>query len=189
MIVRLADLIAIRQDAYFDELSAHEISLMFDRFRVQLERMQETADAVDEITDAVLSMRPNKLLDSRILYHPIMYFLLQIFLGKLDRWCTSDPRCSVEEMDVCLKIILLFVHIAEQAPSEKMAKGGKHRTHVTTVKQALHIVRDQLDGIALNRAPSKHHHPDVRTLGLLTIKLLQDAPFYYRIDRKESSGT
>ena len=88
---------------------------------------------------------------------------------------------------MCLKIILIFVHIAEQAPSEKMAKSGKHRTHVTTVKQALHIVRDQLDGMALNRAPI-NHHPNVRTLGLLTIKLLQDAPFYYRIDRKESSG-
>ena len=187
MIVRLADLLALRQDEDRNQLLSEDISIMFDTFLTRFESMQNNnhtpidtfIDATEAIVDAVLSLRPHKLLDSKIIHHPLMHFLHQLFLDKVDKWCRSPARMTFQEMDVFLKIILIFLHAVEHAPSKDTPEHHHRMNHLITIKQFLFIVRDQIDDIALNRYADKRH-PNIYTLSLFAINLFHGYPFFYR---------
>jgi hypothetical protein len=188
MLVKKAQLIAIQRDANDNNLSSNDISIMFSGFLIEFERMEKNSattrnkfyDAVEEITDAVLLIVPSKLLDSRILHHSLMHFLHQLFISLLNKWCMSPFRINIQEMDIFLKIILIFVHMAEQRPVDNNDQDRKRRKDLLTTKQFLFTVREQIDEAVLN----KQHLDDDRNiyaLGLLTVKLLQGSPFYYQL--------
>ena len=188
MIVRFADLLALRQDEHQNRLSADDLSKMFNEFLVRFESMQmnqhrsisEFIDALEEIVDAVLAVRPNKLLDPKLIHHPLLHFLHQIFLTKFDKWCLSPKRVTFQEMDILLKIVFIFIHAAEQAPSRGSSEDEERRQHLETTKQFLYRVRDQVDDIVLNRRTA-HRQPNIHVLSLFAIKLIKQYPFHYRL--------
>lgn len=189
MIVRLADLVALRQDEeHPNRLSSDDLSNMFDEFLVRFEAMQmnqnrtinEFIDALEEIVDAVLSIRPKKLLDPKIIHHPLLHFLHQVFLGKLEKSCQSSKRVTFQEMDILLKSVLIFIHAAEQAPTRESIEDHQRKQHLDMTKRFLYVVRDQIDDIILNRQ-STIHCPNIFILGLFAIKLIKQYPFYYRL--------
>ncbi|CAF1680304.1 unnamed protein product, partial [Rotaria magnacalcarata] len=73
---------------------------MFDEFLTEFERMEKRdttttqtfLDAVEEITNAVLSILPYKLLDSKVLAHPLMRFLNQMLSDLLANWRATEAR-------------------------------------------------------------------------------------------------
>ncbi len=186
MIVKVANLIAIRRDPIYNQLSSNDICNMFDDFLMEFERMEKgkviTAeiflDAVEDIVDAVLSLLPYKLLSPRVLYHPVMHFLHQVLITKLNKWCILRLRLNIQEMDILLKTVLIFIHIAEQAPVINTDEDQKRVKDLLTTKQFLFKIREQTDAIFLNKQ-NFDNDIDICALGLLTIKMLQGYPFHY----------
>ncbi|CAF1319669.1 unnamed protein product [Adineta steineri] len=190
MIVKAANLIAIQHDRIHDKLSSTDICTMFNQFLVEFERMEKGdnattklfLDAVEDIVDAVLSILPYKLLDPKVLNHPLMHFIQQLFMTILDNWCVSHLRINIQETDILLKIVLIFVHIAEQAFIPNINENEKTKNELLATKQLLFKVREQVDSIILNKENSDDD-PNIWAVGLLTIKLLQGSPFYYTLGR------
>ncbi|UJR27607.1 hypothetical protein I4U23_008888 [Adineta vaga] len=192
MIVKPANLIAIQHDRIHDKLSSNDICIMFNQFLIEFERMEKSGhattklflDAVEDIIDAVLSILPYKLLDPKVLNHPLMHFIQQLLITILDNWCISQLRINIQETDILLKIVLIFVHAAEQAFMPDVNENEKTKKDLLTTKQLLFKVREQIDGIVLNKQDSDED-PNVWAVGLLTIKLLQGSPFYYNLGRNQ----
>jgi hypothetical protein len=192
IVVKTAHLIAIQRDAIDNKLSVNDISSMFNEFLNEFERIQKQSTittnifygAVEEITDAVLLIVPRKLFDSRILHHSLIHFLHQLFISLLNKWCMAPFRINIQEMDIFLKIILIFIHIAEQRTISINDQDRKRREDLLITKQFLFEVREQIDSVILNK---KHLDDDrnIYVLGLLTVKLLQDSPFNYQLGIKE----
>ncbi|CAF1672454.1 unnamed protein product, partial [Adineta ricciae] len=192
MIVKPANLIAIQHDRIHDDLSSNDICTMFNQFLIEFERMEKSGhattkvflDAVEDIIDAVLSILPYKLLDPKVLNHPLMHFIQQLLITILDNWCMSQLRINIQETDILLKIVLTFVHAAEQAFMPNVNENEKTKKDLLTTKQLLFKVREQIDGIVLNKQDSDED-PNVWAVGLLTIKLLQGSPFYYNLGKNQ----
>lgn len=192
MIVKPANLIAIEHDRLHDELSSNDICTMFNQFLVEFERMERSGntttkiflDAVEDIIDAVLAILPYKLLDPKVLNHPLMHFVQQLLITILENWCVSQLRINIQETDILLKIVLTFVHAAEQAAMPDLNGNQKTKQDLLTTKQLLFKVREQIDSIALNKQDATDD-PNVWAVGLLTLKLLQGSPFYYSLGRSQ----
>ena len=93
-------------------------------------------------------------------------------------------RLNIQETDIFLKITLIFVHAAEQAPA---ASAEQHRTKIRDImatKRFLFLVQEQVADIVLNK-PDVNDDPNICTLGLMVIKLLQGCPFYYSVERNQ----
>ncbi|CAF1287694.1 unnamed protein product, partial [Rotaria sordida] len=75
------NLSGIQRDSVYDKLSSDDICTMFDEFLIEFEQMEKSdetttnifLDAVEEITNAVLAILPYKLLDPKVLSHPLMH--------------------------------------------------------------------------------------------------------------------
>jgi hypothetical protein len=191
MIVKLANLIAIRRDSIRDKLSPNDIAIMFNEFLIEFERMEKRGvttakflDAVEDIVDAVLSILPYKLIDPKVLYHPLIYFLHQLLITILNNWRVPPLRPNNQEMDIFLKIVLIFIRTAEQVPVGNTDEDRKRRKDLLITKQFLFKVREEIDDIVLNKQ-YLHNDRNIYALGLLSIKLLQGSPFYYRMGRNE----
>jgi hypothetical protein len=192
MIVKLDNLIAIRRDSIDDKLSPDDICTMFNRFLIELERMQKRSiitteiflDAVEDIVDAVVSILPHKLVHPKVLHHPLIYFLHQLLITTLENWRVPPLRVNVQEMDIFLKIVLLFVHVAEQVPVRNTDEDQKTIKNLLTTKKFLFKVREEIDNIVLNNQHLDNDR-DIYALGLLTIKLLEGCPFYYIMGKNE----
>ena len=106
---------------------------MFNDFLLEFERLERSKgitgkiflDAVEDIVDAVFSILPYKLLDLKLLYHPIMYFLHQIFITKLNKWSMLHLSFNIQEMDIFLKIMLIFIHFFLLKPVSLIDKINK----------------------------------------------------------------
>jgi len=192
MIVKLANLIAIQRDRFNNKLSSNDICIMFNDFLIEFERIEKNGtattklflDAVEDIIDAVLSILPYKLLDPKILGHPLMYFIHQLTITILDNWCMSHLRVNIQETDIFLKIVLIFVHVAEQASTPNADEDEKTKKDLLTMKQLLFKVRQQIDDIVLN-TERLNNDPNIWAVGFLMIKLLQGGPFYYNMGNNQ----
>jgi hypothetical protein len=189
--VNQANLFAIRRDSVDNELSANDICKMLNDFLNEFEQMEKSGvtttnmflDAVEEIVDAVLAIKPYKLLDPKILLHPLMNFLCQMLVDLLENWRASNFRLNIQETDIFLKIVLIFVHAAEQAPAHTAKEDLKRIQDVLATKRFLFLVREQIEDSNRNK-DGMNDDPNICTLGLLTMKLLQGCPFYYSTDQK-----
>ena len=138
MIVKLANLIAIQRDRFNNKLSSDDIGTMFNQFLIEFERMEKSGttttkiflDSVEDIIDAVLSILPYKLLDPKVLNHPLMHFVHQLLITIVDNWCMSHLRVNIQETDIFLKIVLIFVHIAEQASIPNTDENEKNKKKI-----------------------------------------------------------
>jgi len=192
MIVKLTNLIAIQRDRFNNKLSSNDICIMFNDFLIEFERIEKNGtattklflDAVEDIIDAVLSILPYKLLDPKILAHPLMHFIHQLTITILDNWCMSHLRVNIQETDIFLKIVLIFVHVAEQASTSNNDEDEKRKKDLLTMKQLLFKVRQQIDDIVLN-TERRSNDPNIWAVGLLMIKLLQGPPFYYNMGNNQ----
>jgi hypothetical protein len=192
MIVKFANLIAIQRDRYDDKLSSTNICTMFNEFLIEFERMENNGtpttklflDAVEDIIDAVLSILPYKLLDPKVLNHPLMHFIHQLLITILDNWCMSHLRVNIQETDIFLKIVLIFVHIAEQASTPNVDEDKKTKKDLDTMKRLLFKVRQQIDDIVLSKQ-DLNNDTNIWAVGLLTVKLLQESPFYYNMGNNQ----
>jgi hypothetical protein len=192
MIVKLANLIAIQRDRFNNKLSSNDICIMFNEFLIEFERIEKNGtattklflDAVEDIIDAVLSILPYKLLDPKILAHPLMHFIHQLTITILDNWCMSHLRVNIQETDIFLKIVLIFVHVAEQASTPNTDEDEKTKKDLLTMKQLLFKVRQQIDDIVLN-TERRNNNPNIWAVGFLMMKLLQGGPFYYNMENNQ----
>lgn len=178
---------AIRQDSEDDTLSSEDILRMFNEILIELEQIEQRKissrtiflDTIEEIIDGVLFIFPYKLLDSKLLHHPLLHFLHQFFLNLLDKWGQSPLHVNIQEMDMCLKIILFFVHIAEHASLDEI-----QLKNLLTMKRFLFKVREQIEEIVLNKL-SLSDDRNMYALGLVTVQLLEDYPFFYKLGNNE----
>ncbi len=191
LIVKIDQLIVIKRDLIDDKLSPNDICSIFNEFLIEFERMEKRGvittaifmDAVEDIVDAVLLILPYKLLHPRVLNHPLMYFLHQLLISILDSWRLPPLRLNIQEMDIFLKIILIFVHAAEQI-MWNTDEDRKRQKDLIITKQFLLKLRDEVDDTVLHKQYLNDDR-NIYALGLLTIKLLQGCPFYYRMGRNE----
>lgn len=192
MIVKSANLTEIRRDAIDNSLSSNDIISMFNEFLIRFEQLETSEaitrkifyDAIEEITDGILLIAPEKLLDSRVLHHPLIHVLHQLLTSLLDKWCMSPLRIYIREMDVFFKIGLIFVQIAGELPSEGSDQRRYTREDLQATKKFLYKVREQIDQVVLH---TRHLDDDrnIYALGLLIIKILEDSPFHYQLGRSE----
>jgi hypothetical protein len=183
---------AIRQDSISDDLSTSDICTMFNEFLHEFEQMEKSGqattkvflDAVEEIADAVLLVVPYKLLDPRILYHPLIQFLYQMLVDIVHNWRSSNTRLNIQETDIFLKIILVFFHAAEQAPEPNAEENRKKIREILATKRFLFLVQEQIDDIVCNKR-DLNDDPNICTLGLLTTKLLQGAQFFFSAEKNQ----
>ncbi|CAF4830234.1 unnamed protein product [Rotaria sp. Silwood1] len=190
IMVNQFNLSAIEKDIVDDKLSSSDICTMFDEFLIEFERMENSGettmnmflDAVEEITNAVLAILPYKLLDPRVLSHPIMQFLHQMLFDILANWQASNMRLNIQESDIFLKIVLIFVHAAEHASAANADQDRQRITDRLATKNFVGLVREQIADSAVHKY-GINDDPNICTLGLLTIKLLQGCPFYYSMER------
>ncbi|CAF2349468.1 unnamed protein product [Rotaria sp. Silwood2] len=193
MIVKQANLIAIQQDSLYNKLSSNDLCTMFDEFLIEFERMEKSGvtttnmflDAVEEIVDAVLSILPYKLHDRKVLSHPLMHFLHQILITLLDNWCVSHLSLNIQEIDIFLKITLIFVHIAEQAAVDNTDKEKENMKYILSTKEFLFKIHEQIEDSLLNVKVLINDHK-ICALALLTLKLLRGYPFYYTVEKNQS---
>jgi hypothetical protein len=141
-------------------------------------------DAVEKIADSVLLILPSKLLDARILYHPLMHFLHQMLIDLLVNWRASHLRLNIQETDIFLKIVLIFVRAAEQIPTSDTNGDRKKITDLVATKKLLFLVSEQVIDNTVNK-DGMNDDPNICTLGLLTIKLLKGCPFYYSTEQNQ----
>jgi hypothetical protein len=192
MIVKLDNLIVIRRDLIDDMLSPNGICKIFDEFLIEFERMERSKvitveiflDAVEEIIDAVLSISPHKLLSPTVLYHPVMHFLHQVLITKLNKWCMLHLHLNSQETDILLKTVLIFVHAAEHAPVINTDEDQQRIKGLSAIKQFLFQIREQIDSMVLQQQ-NFNHDTNISALGLLTINLLEGYPFYYSMGTEE----
>ncbi|CAF3401205.1 unnamed protein product [Rotaria sp. Silwood1] len=190
IMVNQFNLSAIEKDIVDDKLSSSDICTMFDEFLIEFERMENSGettmnmflDAVEEITNAVLAILPYKLLDPRVLSHPIMQFLHQMLLDILANWQASNMRLNIQESDIFLKIVLIFVHAAEHASAANADQDRQRITDRLATKNFVGLVRERIADSTVHKY-GINDDPNICTLGLLTIKLLQGCPFYYSMER------
>ncbi|CAF1272030.1 unnamed protein product [Rotaria sordida] len=184
------NLSGIQRDSVYDKLSSDDICTMFDEFLIEFEQMKKSdetttnifLDAVEEITNAVLAILPYKLLDPKVLSHPLMHFLHQMLIDILLNWQASEMRLNIQESDIFLKIVLIFVHAAEQASAANANADRQRITDLLSTRQFLSLVREQIEDSAMHKS-GINDDPNICTLGLLTIKLLEGCPFYYSMER------
>jgi hypothetical protein len=168
---------------------------MFDEFLLEFECMQNTGisktgiflNAIEQMSDAILHMKPSTLLDPILLFHPLMHFLHQALLSKLDKWRYFGFQMTFQEMDVILKIVLIFAHIAECAPVKSTDMDRQRRKHLILTKRFLYTVRDQIDETILVRDAS-NNYPNINILGIFAVKLLHGYPFQYRLGIDDRIG-
>ena len=178
----------LRRDDHDDQLTSDDIRMMFDEFLIEFECMQTSGivetgiflNAIEQTVDVVLHIEPLKLLDPKLLFHPLMHFLQQVLLGKLEKWSRLGFQLTFQEMDMILKIVLIFVHIAECAPVKSTDMDRRRRQHLISTKRFLYEVRDQIDEAVLVQ-DSSSDYPNIHILGLFAIKLLHGYPFYYAL--------
>ena len=183
---------AIRRDSIEHDLTSNDICGMFNQFLVEFEQMEKSGnantniflDAVEQITDAVIVISPYKLLDPRVLYHPLMSFLHQMLVDILGNWRSANQRLNIQETDIFLKITIIFVHAAEQATATNPEENRIKIRDILATKRFLFLVQEQVDDIVLHK-PEINDDPNICTLGLLTIRLLQGCPFYYSVERNQ----
>ncbi|CAF2736382.1 unnamed protein product [Rotaria sp. Silwood2] len=187
--VTQSNLSAIQQDSIDDKLSSNDICTMFRAFLTEFERMETSdvttkkmfLDSVEEITNAVLAILPYKLLDPQVLRHPLVHFLHQILIDLLDDWRAYEMRLSIQESDIFLKIVLIFVHAAEFAFEFDANEERQRITDLLATRRLLILVREQIEDSAMHKY-GINDDPNICTLGLLTIKLLQECLFYHRTE-------
>lgn len=176
---------ANRSNFVYDHLSTHEICCLFNEFLLKFERMEHNTDttidlflnAVEQVADTVLEIMPSQLLDTRILFHPLMQFLQQMLTDFLKNWQPSHLRLNIQETDIFLKIVLIFVHIAEQADISNSDENRKIIRDLLATRLFLSLVRRQI----IENSKCKtgmSDDPNICTLGLLTIKLLEGCSFF-----------
>ncbi|CAF4994300.1 unnamed protein product, partial [Rotaria sp. Silwood1] len=193
MIVTVANLVAIQQDRVYSKLSSNDICTMFDEFLIEFERMENSGmiatnmflDAVEEIVDAILLILPDKLHDRKVLSHPLMQFLHQMFITLLDNRCMSNLSLNIQETNIFLKIIHIFVYITEQAAIVNMNKDNEKIKYLLSTREFLLKVREHIDETVLN-GKVLIHDANICGLALLTIKLLREYPFYYTMEKNHS---
>ncbi|CAM4811303.1 unnamed protein product [Rotaria magnacalcarata] len=190
IMVNQSHLCAIRKDLLIDTLTADDICKMFDEFLTEFERMEKSyatttqtfLDAVEEITNAVLSVQPYKLLDPKVLSHQMVRFLHQMLIDLLENWQATDMRLNIQESDIFLKIILVFIHAIDHPLVTHADEDRKRITKIFETKQILNLVREQIVDSNMNKS-GMNDDPNLCALGLLTIRLLQDCQFYYNNNR------
>jgi hypothetical protein len=193
VMVNQVNLLAIRRDSNQNTLSSTNICTMFNEFLIEFELMEKSGhtttnmflDAVEEIANAVLAIIPYKLLDPMLLSHPLMNFLQQMLVDFIANWQASHLRLNIQETDIFLKIVLIFVHAAEQAPAVNADADRKRITDLLATKKFLHLVREQVSDNIRHRE-GINDDPNICTLGLLTIKLLKGCSFYYSMKQNEN---
>lgn len=175
-----------------NRLLSNDIKCMFNEILIRFEQLETNDtitrtifyDVVEEITDVILLIAPKKLLDSRLLHHPLIHFLHQLLISLLDKWCISSLRINAQEMDVFFKIIWIFVRMAEHTLAEEMDQGQKKRENLQVTKSFLFKVREQIDEVVLHRQQLTDDR-NIYALGLIIIRILQDSPFHYQLGSNE----
>ena len=174
-----------RSNFVYEQFSTQEICHKFNEFLLEFERMENSTNttidiflnAVEQVANTVLDIMPRKLLDSRVLYHPLMQFLQQMLTDFMKNWQASQLRLNIQETDIFLKIVLIFVHIAEQANLSDSDGERRVIRDLLATRSFLSLVRRQiLDNSKYKSGMSDD--PNICTLGLLTIKLLQGCSFF-----------
>jgi hypothetical protein len=141
-------------------------------------------DAVEEIVDAVLAIIPYKLLDPKVLYHPLMYFLHQVLLDLIANWRASELRLNIQESDIFLKIVLVFVHAAEQAPVATAEEERIKIRDLIATRKFIFLVREQVIDSTTNKEDI-NDDPNLCTLALLMLKLLKGVAFSNSVEQNE----
>ncbi|CAF4467057.1 unnamed protein product, partial [Rotaria sp. Silwood2] len=190
VMVNRSNLSAIQNDLVDDKLSSNDICTMFNEFLLEFEQMEKNGetttntflDAVEEIANAVLAILPYKLLDPKVLAHPLIHFLNQMLFDILSNWQASQMRLNIQESDIFLKIVFIFVHAAEHASTTNADADRQRITDLLATRKFLSLVREQIEDCAMHKYGT-NDDPNICTLGLLAIKLLQGSPFYYSMER------
>jgi hypothetical protein len=113
-----------------------------------------------------------------------MQFLYQMLVDIVHNWRSSHARLNIQETDIFLKISLIFIHAAEQAPAPDAEETRKKIRDILATKRFLFLVQEQIDDIVSNKR-DLNDDPNICTLGLLTIKLLKGAPFYFSTEKNQ----
>lgn len=174
-----------RSNFVYDHLSKNEICSMFNKSLLEFERMEHSANitidvflnAVEQVANTVLEINPSQLMDSQMLYHPLMQFLQQMLTDLLRNWQPSQLRLNIQETDVFRKIVLIFVHITEQADLSNSDENRKIIRDLLATRLFLSLIRRQI----IENSKCKtgmSDDPNICTLGLLTIKVLQGCSFF-----------
>lgn len=177
-------------DLTYDMHSSSVISVKFTKLLIEFEQLQKRSarnlkkfwDAVEDTVDATLLLLPQNSLDQKVLSHPLLLFLREILLNLLNNWCVSHSPLSFQETDIFLKIIFIFVHIAEQLLHSDTQKNAKTKTNVLLIKDLLLQICKTVENSILNSSVSIND-PNIYALGLLTINLLIGYPFFYTIEQ------
>ncbi|CAF2134042.1 unnamed protein product [Rotaria magnacalcarata] len=185
MIVKVAHLIAIKEDSIRDKLTSSDIHVMFTDFLIGLERMGKSGmttdmflDAVEDIVHAVLLIVPHKLLDTKVVTHPLLHFIRQMLITLIDNHFTSRLSLNIQERNILLNINFIFVRAAEQATVVNTENDKKAKKDLLAIQEFLYHARELLDFAVLNGiAPSDDS--SVCSLSILTLKLLTGHPFFY----------
>lgn len=174
-----------RSNFVYEQLSTQEICHIFNDVLLEFEQMENSTNttidtflnAVEQVANTVLGIMPRKLLDSRVLYHPLMQFLQQMLTDFMKNWQASQLRLNIQETDIFLKIVLIFVHIAEQAELSDSDGGRRMITDLLATRSFLALIRRQILDNSKNKS-GLSDDPNICTLGLLAIKLLQGCSFF-----------
>lgn len=190
IMVHQSHLDTIRKDLVTDSLSADDVCKLFDQFLGEFEKMEKSGitttkmflDAVEEITDAVLLISPYKLLDAKVITHPLMRFLHQMLDDLLANWKATDSRLNIQETDIFLKVTCVFVRAFDQASEPDAEAVRKRMTDLLTTKSIVYLIGEQINDSQRNKN-GINDDPNICTLGLLTVKLFKNCQFYFSNDR------
>ena len=177
-------------DLQTDDLSTEDILRIFDDFLLEFARLKQNSvatmamllDTVEEITVAVYQIKPYKLLSPQILQHGLMKFLHQILIDIVNKWRADNARLNIQESDIFLRIVLIFLHAAEQTTDQSAETNRKRIRDFLATKRFLILVSEQIYDNIINKE-GLNDDPNICTLGLLTIRILEGAPFFYERKR------
>lgn len=184
------NLSAIQSDLINDDLSVDVICIMFNEFIHEFEAMEKSGntttqmflDAVEEITNAVLQIKPHKMLHPKVMSHPLMRFLNQMIVDIVRNWRASELRLNIQESDIFLKIVLVFVRAVESSSRETLTADRNRVEKILATKQLTALIREQVSDSTINKK-GLNDDPNICTLGLATIKLFPDYRFYFSEER------
>jgi hypothetical protein len=173
-------------DVGHGELSTDDTCKMFSNFLVAFDSMEKSGqtttetflNAVERIADAVLTIEPRKLLEPILLAHPLMSFLQQILIDILNNWRASDFRLNIQETDIFLKIVTIFMNAVEESPITDRDQDRQRIKDLLATRTLLYVIRTQIHDNIRHKV-GINDDPNICTLGLLTIILLQGCPFYH----------
>lgn len=142
-------------------------------------------DQIQCVIDSVSWIKPERIVHPAIVNHPLIRLFHDVTVEILTRWRESDFRLNIKQTNIFYGLVLIFLRAAQSDPE------NSHKINRVIIRNTLAsrellqaIRRHAYEGIINKRGLTDD--PNVSTLALLAVEVLEGGKFYYSLDKNRT---